>query len=184
MQEEVILEERNQRVALEQTPVVTRQEMPLMQTISLAARLVLGVVFLVAGAEKLTALDQFAHAISNYQLVPVSMVNIAALLFVWTEIAVGVMLIAGAAVRGNALVAGAMLLVFIVAILSAMARGLEIDCGCFVAADGSAGEKVGWPKIFEDVGLLAAALFLVYFPKSYFALDNLLRREAKTQASI
>jgi uncharacterized membrane protein YphA (DoxX/SURF4 family) len=179
MQEEVIVEERNRRVTVEQNAVVTRQETPLMQSLSLAARLVLGVVFLVAGAEKLTALDQFAHAISIYQIVPVSMVNLAALLFVWTEITVGVLLIAGGAVRGSALVAGAMLVVFLIAIFSAMARGLEIDCGCFVNKDGSAGEKVGWPKVFEDVGLLAAALFLVYFPKSYFALDNLLRREGR-----
>jgi hypothetical protein len=60
-----------------------------------------------------------------------------------------------------------------------MARGLEIDCGCFAPADGSAGEKVGWPKVMEDVGLLAAAIFLIYFPKSYFTIDTLLRREGR-----
>ncbi len=149
------------------------EERPAMQWISLAVRLVLGTIFLVSGAEKLSILTDFAHAIYNYKILPLSLVNIAALLFVWTEITVGILLIAGAAVRGAALVTGSMLVIFIVAILTAMARGLEIDCGCF--AEG--GEKVGWPKIFEDVAYLAGAIFLIYFPKSYFTVDRLLRAQ-------
>lgn len=150
---------------------------PLMQTLSLIARMVLGVVFLVAGAEKLGALDQFGHAIANYQIVPIPLVNIAALLFVWFEITAGILLIAGAAVRGSALVSSALLVAFLIAILTAMARGLKIDCGCFVSANGASGEQVGWPKVMEDVGLLILALFLIYFPHSYLTIDRLLRKE-------
>lgn len=157
---------------------------PWLQTLSLVARLVLGGVMLIAGAEKVTALDQFAHAIANYQMLPLGMVNIAALLFVWTEITVGILLIAGAAVRGSALVSGALLVIFIIAVLTAMARGLEIDCGCLVSkADLAAGkkatevEKVGWPKVFVNLATLAAAIFLIYFPKSYFTIDRLIRGE-------
>jgi uncharacterized membrane protein YphA (DoxX/SURF4 family) len=180
---------------------------PLLRTLSLLARLALGFVFLIAGAEKLTALDQFAHNIYNYQLLPMALVNIVALLFVWAEIVVGVLLIAGAAVRGSALVSGIMLLLFIVAILTAMARGLEIDCGCFVSAKDAtaasapvtpggdstataaaaappAGEKVGWPKVFEDTGLLALAVFLVWFPRSWLTIDGLLRREGKEEKEL
>jgi hypothetical protein len=61
-----------------------------------------------------------------------------------------------------------------------MARGLQIDCGCFVSAKKATVEQVGWPKVFEDVALLAAAIFLVYFPKSYLTIDGLLRREGAT----
>jgi uncharacterized membrane protein YphA (DoxX/SURF4 family) len=156
-----------------------QQEAAWMPMLSLAVRLVLGVIFLVAGAEKLTALDPFAHAIANYKIVPLPLINIAALLFVWTEIAIGIFLIAGMLVRGSALVAGTMLIVFLIAILSAMARGLEIDCGCFANANGVAGEKVGWPKVWEDVALLAAAVFLIYFPRSYFMIDRWIRQEGR-----
>jgi uncharacterized membrane protein YphA (DoxX/SURF4 family) len=157
--------------------------------LSLAARLVLGAVMLIAGAEKLTAMDTFAHSISNYQLLPLWSVNIAALLFVWTEITVGILLIAGAAVRGSALVSAALLAIFIIAVLTAMARGLEIDCGCALSkadlaakaagATPSATEKVGWPKVFVNLATLAAAIFLIYFPKSYLTIDSLLRREGR-----
>lgn len=150
---------------------------PLMQMLSLVARMVLGIVFLVAGAEKLGVLDQFGHAIANYQIVPIPLVNIAALLFVWIEITTGVLLIAGAAVRGSGLVSTLLLVAFLIAILSAMARGLQIDCGCFVSANGGSGEQVGWPKVLEDVGLLVLALFLIYFPNSYLTIDRLLRQE-------
>lgn len=184
-----------------------QEQHPGFRTASLVARIVLGIVMLIAGAEKLGALEAFGANIYNYQLLPVELVNIAALLFVWTEIAVGIMLVAGAAVRGSAFISGLLLLLFIVAIGSAMARGLKIDCGCFVgkgsaqsqtvAASGTPPtvgspdgavpttpapvadepEKVGWPKIFEDLGLLALAVFLVYYPRSYLSVDQVLRRE-------
>jgi uncharacterized membrane protein YphA (DoxX/SURF4 family) len=186
-----------------------QEEHPAFKTISLIARVVLGLVMLIAGAEKLGALEAFGQNIYNYGILPMELVNIAALLFVWTEIAVGILLVAGAAVRGSALVSGLMLIIFIVAIGSAMARGLKIDCGCFVgkgssqsatvaasgvpptvgSADGAVAaaptepaekkepEKVGWPKIFEDIGLLALAVYLVYYPRSHLAVDNVLRDE-------
>lgn len=151
---------------------------PAAMTVSMAVRITLGLVFLIAGAEKLTALDAFGHAIYNYRILPLSMVNIAALLFVWTEIVAGVLLLAGVAVRGAALVTALLLALFLVAILSAMARGLTIDCGCFVSAKDIAaggGEKVGWKKVLEDLALLAGGIFLIYYPKSYLSLERLLR---------
>lgn len=162
----------------ESSGAVPLEDRPAIQWISLAVRLTLGMIFLVSAAEKLPIMSDFGHAIANYKLLPLSMVNLAALLFVWTELTVAVLLIAGAAVRGAGLVSGAMLTVFIIAIISAMARGLEIDCGCFAPGQGEP-EKVGWPKVFEDIGFLAGAVFLVYFPKSPFTVDRLLRREGK-----
>jgi len=145
-----------------------------MRWVSLAVRIFLGVFFLVSGAEKLTALKVFGHSIAMYEILPEGISNIAAILFVWTEILTGALLIAGAAIRGSALVIASMLVVFLIAILSAMARGMDIDCGCFAGPP----QPVGWPKVFEDVGLLIAAIFLIYFPYSYFTIGRLLRREA------
>lgn len=167
---------------------------PAIKTLSLAVRILLGVVFLVAGAEKLSAIDAFAHAIANYQIVPIPLVDIAALLFIWTEIVVGVLLITGIAVRGSGLVVALLLGVFIVAILSAMARGLSINCGCFVSAKdvaaaggnaekatASAGEPVGWGKVLEDLALLIGGIFLVYFPTSYLSFERLLRQDKSSE---
>lgn len=178
MQETVTTTRSTSITGVNGSGVLPLEDRPALQWISLAVRLALGVLFLVSAAEKLPILSDFGHAIANYKMLPLSMVNIAALLFVWTEMVLGVMLIAGAGVRGAGFVSGALLLLFIIAIITAMARGLEIDCGCFAPGQGEA-EKVGWPKVFEDLAFLAGAVFLIYFPKSPFTLDRLLRRQGR-----
>jgi uncharacterized membrane protein YphA (DoxX/SURF4 family) len=142
---------------------------PALRILSLAARFLLGGVFLVAGAEKLGAMKTFGKSIAAYQILPEQLANIAALLFVWGEITVGILLIAGAFVRGSSLVTSGMLVIFLIAILAAMARGLDIDCGCFPGHP----EPVGWKKVLEDIGLLAVAVYLIYFPKSYMTMESL-----------
>lgn len=155
------------------------EDTPWLQGLSLAARLLVGFVMLIAGAGKLGAIEQFGHNIYNYGLLPLSLVNIAALLFIWVEITIGILLIVGAAVRGSALLSGLLLVLFIGAVLWAMSQGLEIDCGCFGNANGEGGTKVGWPKVLENIGLLAASIFLIYFPHSYFSVDNMIRRSGQ-----
>ena len=71
------------------------------------------------------------------------------------------------------------MLLFIVAIISAIARGLEIDCGCFGPSANGETANVGWPKVFQDVAWLAIAIFLIYFPKSWLTIDRLLRHEGR-----
>lgn len=151
---------------------------PGIRTLSLVARIVLGVVFLVSGAGKLGNMEAFALAISKYELLPAAWSNVVAAFFVWSEIAVAVLLLTGAAIRGAALVTGAMLVTFIIAVLTAMARGLEIDCGCFAPDSGAEPEQVGWPKIFENLALLAGALYLIYFPRSWVAADEAILRNS------
>ncbi|MBS1914218.1 MAG: DoxX family membrane protein [Bacteroidetes bacterium] len=146
---------------------------PAIRLLSFAARMLLAIVFIVSGAGKIGSLSTFAHSIAAYQMLPESLANIAALAFVWTELAIGILLFAGAAIRGSALLSSALLVVFLIAVITAIARGLNIDCGCFPGAP----EPVGIRKVLEDLGLLAAAIFLIYFPKSFLSIDTLLRRQ-------
>lgn len=123
----------------------------------LAARVVLGSVFVIAGVEKIANPDAFAKAINNYQLLPYGTLNVMALVLPWLEVLAGAFLVFGVRLRASAAVTGLMLIVFIGAIASAMMRGLSIDCGCF--SQGSvASEPVGWKKIVEDVALLILAI--------------------------
>jgi hypothetical protein len=54
---------------------------------------------------------------------------------------------------------------------------MEIDCGCFGGGgyDPDATSKYPW-EIARDVALLALSLFLVWLPRSRWALDNILFR--------
>jgi uncharacterized membrane protein YphA (DoxX/SURF4 family) len=81
----------------------------------------------------------------------------------------------GLLTRFFAATAGLFFLAFIIGIASAWARGLEINCGCFgnggVPADPQRQYAV---DIARDVGLLALSCWLVVWPRTRFALDNVL----------
>jgi uncharacterized membrane protein YphA (DoxX/SURF4 family) len=171
MQPDILQSDRSLHESSSSSRTAEAQVPPALRLLSLAARLTLGAVFLVAGAEKLGALKTFGKSIAAYQMLPEPLANIAALIFVWAEIVVGILLIAGAAIRGSSLVTSGLLVIFLIAVLTAMARGLDIDCGCFPGHP----EPVGWRKVFEDLGLLAMAIYLIYFPKSFLSLDRVLR---------
>jgi putative oxidoreductase len=120
----------------------------------IAARLVVAGVFIVAGALKLRDPLTFTNDIANYQLWPALAPLLAAVLPA-VEVVVGLaLLVLGARWRrAAALCAAAMMVVFTAAAGTAVARGLDVACGCF----GSAGGAVGWTTIARDLALLAAA---------------------------
>ena len=125
--------------------------------ILLTARFSLGIVFVLASIDKIAAPDAFAAAIHSYRLLPDFSVNILALIIPWIELVCGVFLAAGFRVRGSALVSTFLLAIFTVAIISALLRGLAIDCGCFGRDHSS---LVSWWKVIEDVGLAVVGLYL------------------------
>ena len=123
----------------------------------LIIRFLLGLIFVVAALQKILDPSEFAVAIENYRLAPWWSVNLIAIVLPWLELMGGTLLIAGIWRRESALLLSIFLVVFLIGILSAMARGLDINCGCFGGAD----EKVGWSLVIGDMVLLAAAVILV-----------------------
>jgi len=124
------------------------------RTLLLVFRLVLGGLFVYAGAVKaLTPLD-FAQDIRNYRLVGQSLSFIAALVLPWLEILAGLFLVLGISKRGAALVVSGLLVFFIALTVVTMVRGLDVDCGCFGAVD----RKAGLSVILEDLGMLYLGL--------------------------
>ena len=119
---------------------------------SLFARLVVGGVFLYASLDKIAHPDLFAKAIFNYRLVPGWGINLLAILLPWIEVAAALLLLLGLFARAAALLLGSMTVVFVLAMGSAMARGLDIHCGCFNLA--SSGGHAVWPQILGDLVLL------------------------------
>ncbi|HEY6148741.1 MAG TPA: MauE/DoxX family redox-associated membrane protein [Thermoanaerobaculia bacterium] len=95
------------------------------------ARLVLGGAFLFAAGAKILDPPAFAHEIFNFRLMPGSLVNAAALWLPWVEMLAGLALVVGIWRRISAILLGALLLVFVVALSVNLARGRAVDCGCF-----------------------------------------------------
>jgi putative oxidoreductase len=123
--------------------------------ITLLLRWFLGLVFVYAAVGKITDPAGFAGQIDNYRILPWILVGIIAAILPWVELLCGLLLLTGQWLRGAALWVMAMNLVFIIAIASAMIRGLSIECGCF-ALQAQAGQ-VGLARILEDVVFLLTA---------------------------
>ncbi len=100
-------------------------------TIALAARVILGCIFIFASLDKISHPDLFAEAVYNYQLLPDKAVNLLAIWLPWLELFAGGLLVLGLWVRGSVLVLTGLLVVFLGALGISLARGLEIHCGCF-----------------------------------------------------
>ena len=97
------------------------------------ALLALAGIFLYAGISKITDPAAFAHAIELYRVVPRALAVITALYLPWLEIGCALAILARA-LRGGALALLALCnVVFAIMLASALARGLDISCGCFGA---------------------------------------------------
>ena len=105
-------------------------------------RVVLGALFVFAGASKAYDPGAFAIEIQRYQLVPWILGGLASVYLPWLEMLAGALLFPKQFERGALLVITLLLLVFTLALASAMFRGLSIDCGCFGKAFTATGTTV------------------------------------------
>ncbi len=130
-------------------------------------RLVLGFIFIYAGAEKISDPEAFAISISNYRLLPVSTLNFFAITLPWIEFVAGVLMIFGIAVRENSSIIFSMLLVFTIAIIISLFRGLSIDCGCF-----GKGSQIGLLKLGENTLMIIGSFLLMVFGSNFLRLKS------------
>lgn len=121
-------------------------------------RLLVGGAFLFAGALKIADPAKFAVDVSHYRLVPPELVNLVAILVPWIEVTAGWFVLAGIWLRPAALVIASMTVLFLGVIVSALARGLNIECGCFGTIGG---KHVGLVNLAIDAAILIFAVLLI-----------------------
>lgn len=141
--------------------------------VSFAARLILGGGLLVAGLRKIVDLPQSVLAVRAYEF-PISdaMESFLGNALPIVEILLGLLILVGLFPRWTALLGGLSMLAYITVIISAWARGLSIDCGCFTPG-GFLGpdQKTQYGiDIARDLGFLVCAVWLVVLPASRLSL--------------
>ncbi len=124
----------------------------------LVFRVVVGGLFVYAGALKIADPLGFAQDIQNYRLVPRVVALLVALILPWLETLAGAALVIGLFKRTNAGLIALMLAGFIVLVAVTMVRGLDVDCGCF----GGLSRKAGWSLLLEDALLLFMAVQVAF----------------------
>lgn len=122
--------------------------------VTMIFRLAVGITFIYASYYKLIDPSAFARSIWYYHMVPGEFLNLMALVLPMLELLCGVALIVGLWYRGSLFWITLMTVMFVVALSSAVARGIDIDCGCFKA--GKASNESALKAAWLDIGLLVA----------------------------
>lgn len=117
---------------------------------------ILGAVFVAAGALKAQDPQLFLISIRGFRLLPDPYAAWLALGLPWLEIFSGLAVAFGFLRRGGLLLLNACLLAFLAAIVIALARGLDVECGCF----GPGFKSTVRTELALDLVLLAAGLWL------------------------
>jgi uncharacterized membrane protein YphA (DoxX/SURF4 family) len=141
--------------------------------LSLAARLILAVVFAAAGWPKLLDPDGTVRSVRAFRLVPELFVPVFGYGLPMLELALALLLLAGLLTRWAAVAVAVLLVMFMVGIAAAWVRGLSIECGCFGATSGPVVDPTrGYAlDLGRDAGLLVLAVWLVIRPHGPLSLD-------------
>jgi putative oxidoreductase len=130
---------------------------PILRIARLLLRVAIAALFLFAAITKLVDPSSFAQQIANYQLTPWPATAVLSVFLPALELCVGISLLLGRWESGALVWVAILLMIFAGALISAIVRGLGIDCGCF----GRSVENTGtlWPLI-RNLVLLAVTGFL------------------------
>ncbi|MGD0075578.1 MAG: MauE/DoxX family redox-associated membrane protein [Candidatus Binataceae bacterium] len=138
--------------------------------IDLAIRLIVGGVFIYAGSLKIVEPLHFGDNIASFQILPNILVNSFALTLPIFEMLTGALLIIGwlrpAAAIGRPAALALVIVcgVFLIAVVSALARGLTIDCGCF--GTGTPTRAKMWMDLARDFALFLGVLLVYLYPSA------------------
>lgn len=144
--------------------------------LSLAVRLGLAAVWLAAGGTKITDLAGNVRSVRAYRLFPDGLAQLIGSGQPFVEVALGLLLLVGLGVRACSVLSALLLVIFIAGIVSAAARGLRIDCGCFSTGGNlQADQNTQYlQEVLRDIGFLLLSAFLVRWPRGRASADGLL----------
>ncbi|MBN2013074.1 DoxX family membrane protein [candidate division KSB1 bacterium] len=133
----------------------------ILDKLELIGRIFLALLFLYAGVPKILNPAKFAEDIDNYRMLPYALVPIMAAVLPYLEVIAAGSLLTKRFRNGAALAMLAMSLMFEIAIGTAVFRGLDISCGCFVGP----GEinTIGITRLLTESLLLGLTIFVYYY---------------------
>lgn len=136
-----------------------------------------GFTFIYASFDKILHPDQFARIVYNYKILPGFLINIFAITLPWVEFLAGIFVIVGVSIEASALILTFLSFVFMIAIGINIARGVDINCGCFTTDPTAA--KHGASLLLRDILLLLAGILVFFYHQNYLSLSKLFFKNKK-----
>ena len=146
----------------------------------LVVRLYLGWVFVYASVHKIANPAGFAVDVATYDMLPLWAVNVVAIVLPWCELVAGGCLLVGFRARAAALSCAVMMVVFMIALASALARGLDMSCGCFASSSAAEEDPISYLTMLRDSAWLLCALYVTLADGRPIGLDSLTVRHRET----
>jgi uncharacterized membrane protein YphA (DoxX/SURF4 family) len=136
----------------------------------LAVRLLIGALFIYSALPHVFNTMGLAASIANYRLFPPLIIGLSAAFVPWVSLLAGIALILGLKARAASLIISGLLVIFISLALISIARGIDIDCGCFSGIE----RRTNWLTVFEDLGMLVCSLYLFFYDRARVSLISFL----------
>ncbi|MBI4978898.1 MAG: DoxX family membrane protein [Spirochaetes bacterium] len=143
----------------------------------LVCRILIGALFIYASISKIFHPVSFAATFINYNVAPEFIAPLVAVFIPWFEFVFGCMLVLGFRTQTAALGIALLLMGFLVGIGINLARGVQMDCGCF--------EFFGWREnldiftFLRDIVFIALTIPPLISEKHFLAVDVLFRNEGR-----
>jgi len=80
----------------------------------------------------------------------------------WAELVSGILMVLGVRTKSAAVAIGGMLVMFSLAIVITLLRGIPIGCGCFTSVE----DPLGWGTLGRDLVWLVMTLQVYFFPSA------------------
>lgn len=143
----------------------------ILDLISAFARFFMAYIWIAAGVEKLNKHFTMTQTIEAYQIFTPEWSHYLAYLIGPLEIAGGVLLLLGLFMRPAAKVGIIVLVLFMIGIGQAWARGLNIDCGCFEVDPANTDRVMDYVKTLgRDLFFLVLMVWIWVRPFKKFAI--------------
>lgn len=151
--------------------------------LAIPCRIWVGLVYIFAAWYKIADPHAFGLNIATYQILPLKYINLMAIILPWLEIVTGVALILGLYTRASALCIIGMTVMFIVALVIAINKQIQMtSCGCFAPDAEAAMKTITWSYVYRDIGYLAASTYVALFDNGRLGLDGLIRAKWRRHA--
>jgi len=160
------------RLPARREPVVRREPPGWAGLVGVVVRVVLAAVWAWAALAKIGDPRRFVQVVRAYDATPEWLSKAIGYGLPSLELVLAVLLLIGLITRYAAAVSAVLLVVFLVGIIQAAARGLEIQCGCFGGGGGPSTSTSYTLDILRDLGLLVLSAFLIRWPLTRFSVDR------------
>jgi protein-disulfide isomerase/uncharacterized membrane protein YphA (DoxX/SURF4 family) len=144
-------------------------------------RLALGAIWIWAAASKLGSPRTFVQAVRAYDATPEWLSKAIGYGLPVLEFCLGILLILGVAVRIAAILSGLLFLVFLIGLIQAAARGIQLECGCFGGGGTTTAGTQYTLDILRDIGLLVLAVYLVIWSFTRISVEGFLARNDQVE---